>query len=358
MERAFAQHHGARAPRQPLVIARPSPVTSTPVAYCIVAGGIDAEATDRLRAHLQQDRIELVVDHRSAGRRQRDSGRRHPRRGGGGQNEPERRRILHAHGRRVAERRAIDEPGPVALLPPDIAASIGRSRLRFVTHAQPDSGCAKDIEAAHLVIRFQAGDRETALAELYSHYTNAVYRFALAAVGDPQESEAVCAQVLLNVARGLSAFNLGSETFRSWLFRIVRNCVVERLRCGKRSALIEPALFASLADVASREGLTGGSDWISRSGTSELVDRLPGSEREVILLRYALGCTHAESAALLGRTEASVRQSDHLGLRAIQAGLDQRRVTLKSWRRSDQPMRALFVPRQLAVSGFSRLRHF
>ena len=322
--------------------------------YCVVAADTDESTLAALRAHLGEHEITLVVDQRTGERRNAKRARRRPRRLLSGRHDIERRSIHHAHGRRVAERRAEQEPGPVALLPRELVANLDRSSVRFVVATPADPEAERDVAAARLVIRYQSGDRDAAFAELYHRYAEPVRRFARAALRDPHEAEDISQQVFMKVATGLPSYELRSTPFRGWLFHITRNCVIDRLRRSGRVQLFDPAALGQLAELAGSDATTRSLDWITCPQISGLVDSLPGGQRDVLVLRYAFGCSHAEVADLLGRTEASVRQSHHVALRGIQAALDYQPERLPALQRVDQPMRAAFIPRRLALAGFTR----
>lgn len=270
MERLFIRSHEARTRLpHPLTARAAQPTEHSAPVYCIVARGTDELSVAALRAYLGDQEISLVVDRRQDDRRRAKRNRRRTLRLLGGRPAVERRWVRHADGRRVAERRSEPAPGPVALLPGELAQTIDRSRVRFVMAAPADPEFQQDVAAARLVIRYQGGDRAAAFAELYESYAEPVHRFARASLRDTQEAEAICQQVFTIVARGLSSYELRSSPFRKWLFDIASNCIADR----------------------------------------------QGAARA-----------------------APVRQPD----------------PLQGWRRVDQPMRAAFVPRRLALGGFTR----
>jgi RNA polymerase sigma-70 factor (ECF subfamily) len=51
------------------------------------------------------------------------------------------------------------------------------------------------------------------------------------------------------------------------------------------------------------------------------IDALPETQRDVLALTLLRGCTHAEAAAALGRTEEAVRKAHLRALRALRARL-------------------------------------
>jgi RNA polymerase sigma-70 factor (ECF subfamily) len=91
-----------------------------------------------------------------------------------------------------------------------------------------------------------------------------------------------------------------------------------------------------------REELEGGEhenglpmlDWLSDRELSMFVERLPLAHRQVLLLRYLFDLNYAETAAILGRTQADVRSLNSRGLRFLRARLRELGREAPSRRRS------------------------
>jgi RNA polymerase sigma-70 factor (sigma-E family) len=102
----------------------------------------------------------------------------------------------------------------------------------------------------------------------------------------------------------------------------LRSAVINRCRTGIRTRLREapgPALLlidhtesSSEDDVVARE---------ERSHLAEAVGRLPRRQREVVVCRYYLELSLAETAGLLGISTGSVKRHAHRGLQALTAQL-------------------------------------
>lgn len=98
---------------------------------------------------------------------------------------------------------------------------------------------------ADSVRRILSGDTG-AFRFLVDSYSDAVYRFCLARLGNPDEAEDAVQDVFIRAFRSLSSFDV-SRSFSSWLFGIAANRV--RTRYGKRSS--EAALLERVTIEAS-----------------------------------------------------------------------------------------------------------
>ena len=96
-----------------------------------------------------------------------------------------------------------------------------------------------DIEDAELVSRATHGDR-TALEKLVLRHQAWIYNIAVRMVFQPHDAEEVTQEVLVKVITKLSTFK-GESKFRTWLYRIAANHV---LNMKRRSAETKVTTFA------------------------------------------------------------------------------------------------------------------
>lgn len=94
----------------------------------------------------------------------------------------------------------------------------------FSEHSLSD---AKDSE---LVASAQQGDR-AALEDLVTRHQGWVYNIALRMVGYPPDAEDVTQEILIKMMTKLSTFQ-GRSSFRTWLYRIVANHVINMRKRG------------------------------------------------------------------------------------------------------------------------------
>jgi RNA polymerase sigma factor (sigma-70 family) len=76
-------------------------------------------------------------------------------------------------------------------------------------------------EDENLIVRARAGDRK-ALEDLIERHQAWIYNFALRMLFHPEDAEDATQEVLVKVVTRLSSFE-GRSTFRTWLYRIVAN---------------------------------------------------------------------------------------------------------------------------------------
>lgn len=168
-----------------------------------------------------------------------------------------------------------------------------------------------------LIARARNGD-DDAFAALYRHYAPGVYRYVFFRVSSREEAEDITETVFFRAWQSLPAFREAEATFAAWLYRVARNAVIDHYRTRKRHDPIDRA-----AEVAAPPGPEVEDEETARE-VRVAVSRLPDEQREVVLLRFIEGLSHAEVATALGKTQGACRVLQHRALKALCRILDGR----------------------------------
>jgi RNA polymerase sigma-70 factor (ECF subfamily) len=177
-----------------------------------------------------------------------------------------------------------------------------------------------DLEAARLVIRFQAGDAG-AFAGLYRAYFDRVYGYLRVMLKDRHSAEDVTQQVFQEIYQAIPGYERRDRPFRAWLFAIVRNQAVSYLRRTGKIDPVAPEEMARRAESMDEMAGTEAIEWLADQDLVLFVERLPLPQRQVLLLRFMLDLRHAEVAQILGRSETDVRALQHRALRFLEQRL-------------------------------------
>jgi RNA polymerase sigma-70 factor (ECF subfamily) len=154
---------------------------------------------------------------------------------------------------------------------------------------------------ARLVLAAKLDPRD--FAPLYGRYFDPVYRYCFRRLGHPEAAADATGQVFAKALAALPRYRDDATSFRSWLFAIAHNVLVDETRARRPIAVLEAA-----AEVASAEPSPEEQALTAEVGRTirGLLDRLTPDQREVMEFRLA-GLTGPEIAVAVGRSLGSVK---------------------------------------------------
>ena len=168
---------------------------------------------------------------------------------------------------------------------------------------RPPEGAHGTIESSDEAIAAVAKRDRAAFGPLYQRYVDPVYRYALRRLGSREAAEDATALVFTKALTALPTYRDDGPSFRSWLFAIAHNVLVD-LRRGRHAA----------TDLQAAEWLADPSpgpeeEALATEGQREvqlLLAAVAPDQRRVMELRLA-GLTTVEVAAVLGRSPGAIR---------------------------------------------------
>ncbi len=196
------------------------------------------------------------------------------------------------------------------------------------TTSPPSSEALRPGEKAdgELIRACQAGD-ESAFAELVQRYHGRAYWVAYGLVNSQEEAQDVIQDAFLRVFRALDRFDF-NQNFYTWLYRIVVNLAIDRIRKLSKSKSValddvgEPASPPSV-DFSPGRGME--LDETSKE-VREVLTRLPEKYRTVMVLRELNGLSCKEIAGIVRSSHATVRWRLHMA----------RKYFKEEWERREQ----------------------
>jgi RNA polymerase sigma-70 factor (ECF subfamily) len=150
-------------------------------------------------------------------------------------------------------------------------------------------------------------DTSETITALVAEYSTTLYRVAFSVTRNAAEAEDAVQETFLCVLKHQAQISEIRDP-RVWLVRIVWNVVLDKKRRAKTRPEGEDIAdhtrtLASPARSADQEAVS--SEQYAR--ILQLIDRLPGKEREALLLSALQELSTVEIATVLGTTESSVR---------------------------------------------------
>lgn len=171
----------------------------------------------------------------------------------------------------------------------------------------------EQTQEERIVARAINGD-VTAFGNLYERYLDPIYHYVFYRVSSREEAEDLCESVFLRAWQGLDKYPPREAPFLLWLYSIARNAVVDHYRTAKDKVGLEAA--ANIADP-----IEGPEEMVARrQSISELrraMRQLTDDYQEVLTWRFIVGLSHAETAAVMSRSEDAVRALQYRAIVAL-----------------------------------------
>ena len=211
---------------------------------------------------------------------------------------------------------SIDNPPPLPA-----AAAPHADRLSFLERLQPSTEHAEDLDTARLVARFQAGDPD-AFTALYIRYFDRVYAYLHMLLGDAESAQEATHEAFARVFDELPSYERGRPPVRAWLFSAVREAAVTRLRAPESAGIEDPLPAGSELERAAHEDEElHALHWVTDRDLQLLVEHLPPTQRQVLLLRYMLDLPSSQVAEIIDRTQEEVRELQDRAVRVMRGEL-------------------------------------
>lgn len=162
----------------------------------------------------------------------------------------------------------------------------------------------------------RAAQRDTtAFAALYDEHLNSVYRFVFFKVGDATLAEDLTSEVFSKAWENIDRFEWRDLPFQHWLLRVARNVVVDHWRAHRRFPISLDGLYELPSDALTPDELVARQTEVERVRLA--LKGLPDDQRDVLILRFIEGYSHADTAQVVGKSVVAVRQIQVRALRAL-----------------------------------------
>lgn len=174
----------------------------------------------------------------------------------------------------------------------------------------------KDTELQNLVLRVQKGDIN-AFGLVYEMLIEDVFRYIYFKI-QKEDAGDLCEDVFLKVWENIASYKQQkSISFRSWVFRIAHNCIVDYYRTNNKPKVslediptLEDSRDDMLADWDANVSLT--LDFLQKA-ISELKDEY----QQVIIMKFMNDLSYEEIASVMKRTPQAIRLLSHRAIKEL-----------------------------------------
>lgn len=159
----------------------------------------------------------------------------------------------------------------------------------------------------------QRGDTAR-FALLYDAYARPLYDFIYYKTHHKETAQDIASEVFLRALSKIGQFD-PERSFKSWLYRIAQNAVIDHYRRLRPTVDID-----DIWDLASEEDIMRDADTklLVRELQTHLA-RLPQIQRDILILRLWQGLSYKEIAEIVGKSEANSKMIYSRALRDLRA---------------------------------------
>ena len=169
-----------------------------------------------------------------------------------------------------------------------------------------------------------ASGQQGALAQAYSQHASRVHALARGLCG-PTRADDLTQEIFLQLWKDPQRYSAERGSLRTFLLMQAHSRAVDIIRSDRARAARESARdLAPKPQPADTDAAALAV--LERAEVQQLVDALPESERQAILLAYFGGNTYREVAQLLGVPEGTVKSRIRSGLNRLRAELSRRNL--------------------------------
>src|SRR3954462_3065763 len=166
----------------------------------------------------------------------------------------------------------------------------------------------------------QSAQNEESMRALYRTYGPELYGFAVSALGDRGLAEELGQEVFTRVGRKADSYDAGRASFRTWLYGIARNAIIDQ----KRRAAVRPALSAHEVDTDEQGGADASLEQaLLRWQVGAALERLTPVHRQVIRLAHFQGLTLREISERTGIPLGTIKRRTSYALRGLRLALEE-----------------------------------
>lgn len=155
-----------------------------------------------------------------------------------------------------------------------------------------------------IVLKCQSGLLE-AFTQLYDLYLPKIYQFIYFKTQHKETAEDLTSLTFMKALKHIEKCNPQKGSFKTWLYQIARNTVIDHYRSLHPTQDLEDAW--SLRDSTDLERETD--HQLKLEKVKAYLTKLKPEQRELILLRVWGGHSFAEIGEMMGKTEASCKMA-------------------------------------------------
>ncbi len=211
-------------------------------------------------------------------------------------------------------------------------STIEQNRPDTNYHAPSDEWPSKERTDEQLLLAYRENGDSMVFEQLVQRYERELYNYLRHYLGDAQMAEDVFQTTFLQVHLKCEKFEPGRKV-RPWLYTVATNQAIDAQRRNRRHQMVsldrrfgnsdqdEVAALIDLLDSGEENPIEQFESAERREIMHEVVDSLPGSLRQVVILVYYLGLKYREAALALDIPVGTVKSRLHSAIHKLNKAL-------------------------------------
>jgi RNA polymerase sigma-70 factor, ECF subfamily len=185
--------------------------------------------------------------------------------------------------------------------------------LSLADHDPPRSASLWTADlAADLVARIAAHADRAAFAQLFNHYAPKLRGYCQRQGVSPDVAEELTQEAMLALWRKAASFDPAKAQVSTWLFTIIRNKRIDRIRREARPELTADDLAIFAPDESGADDAVSANDDSARLAAA--IEQLPSEQRAMMTKAFFEDKSHSDIAAETGLPLGTVKSRIRLAL--------------------------------------------
>ncbi|MFH1412458.1 MAG: RNA polymerase sigma factor [bacterium] len=172
-----------------------------------------------------------------------------------------------------------------------------------------------ETSESQIISQCQKGSLEQ-FAKLYDRYVKAIYTFIYYKTMHKETAEDLASQTFIKAMDKIKTFKSSKGSFKSWLYRIARNTVIDHYRAQKTTCT---EMIWDLSDQQSV--IQQVDDKITLDKISHYLESMSKQQREIIIMRLWDGLSYEEIAEITGLSKDNSRMLVSRGLKKVKQSI-------------------------------------
>jgi RNA polymerase sigma-70 factor, ECF subfamily len=161
------------------------------------------------------------------------------------------------------------------------------------------------------LVRIQRHD-QAALAEVYDHYFDPLYRYLNYRLSEPEVAADLTGDVFLALVDALKAGRPPQTSLSGWLYTVARNLAADYIRKKGRTVALLEDLAADELSLTDQAHLSQLAPMLKKA-----MQHLTEEQQHVLALRFGQGLSLAETAESMEKSVGAVKGLQHRALASL-----------------------------------------